>query len=46
MTKDSAVNGLQVTSVTLERFLTRLGVLTKEQMEDVIASIQLVIDAI
>lgn len=46
LTKDSAVDGLQVTSVTLERFLTRLGVLTKEQIEDVIASIQLVIDAI
>ena len=44
--KDSALDGLQVTCVDETRFTRRLGVLSAGEMEDAVASVRFVIDAI
>lgn len=44
--KPSAIDGIQVTCVDETRFKKKLGVITADQMEDVVASVQFVIDAI
>jgi len=44
LSKESAVDALQIRAVSIERFRTRLGRLTADQMEQIAAAIAIVVE--
>ncbi len=44
LTKDGCVDALQLRGIAFERFTKRIGVLSSDDLEDVVAAVALVID--